>query len=63
MKNAMESKTIIVNLIAIAAILAQQFTGEIISAEEQLVLLGAANIVLRVFTSEAITLPKMLQKR
>lgn len=46
------SKTLIVNILAVLAVLGQMYTGqEVLNAEDQVALLGAINIILRFVTT------------
>lgn len=54
-KSWYSSKTLWLNVIAIAGILLQSYTGYVIDAEKQVVILGAVNLVLRMITKGAIT--------
>ena len=53
-KKFYQSKTFWVNVIAIAAILAQTQTGFVIGAESQAAILAVINLVLRAVTKEPI---------
>jgi hypothetical protein len=56
MKKWYTSKTLWVNVIAVAAIVAQGVTGkEVIGVETQAVILGAINFALRIITKESVT--------
>lgn len=55
-KKVHQSKTIIVNIIALVAIIVQMQTGFVISVGEQAAILTIVNIFLRFITTEAITL-------
>jgi hypothetical protein len=48
------SKTFWANVIALAAIIVQSYTGFVIEPEKQLALLGIVNVFLRFVTKEAI---------
>jgi len=55
MKKWYTSKTLWVNLVSIGAIVAQSLTGnEIMSAEQQAVILGIVNLLLRMVTKEGL---------
>ena len=54
-KKFYESKTFWVNVLAIAGIIVQSYTGFVIDAEIQVVMLGVANTVLRFVTHKEIT--------
>lgn len=55
-KKPHQSKTIVVNIIALVAMIVQMQTGFVISVQEQAAMLTIVNIVLRLYTNEAITL-------
>lgn len=55
-KKLHQSKTIVVNIIALVAIIVQMQTGFVVSVNEQAAILTVVNIVLRLVTKEAITL-------
>ena len=55
-KQIHQSKTIIVNVIALVCVIVQMQTGFVIGVEEQAAMLTIINIVLRLVTKEAITL-------
>jgi hypothetical protein len=55
-KKLHQSKTIVVNVIALVAIIVQMQTGFVVSINEQAAILTIINIVLRLVTKEAITL-------
>lgn len=54
MKKWIRSKTLLVNVIAIAAIILQAEYGFVMSPEIEFVILGIANLVLRKFTNEGL---------
>jgi hypothetical protein len=49
------SKTLWVNILAIAALLIQAKTGYVLEPDTQIYVLGVLNVVLRFVTKEAIT--------
>lgn len=51
------SKTLWVNVIAIAALIAQTYTGFVIDPDKQVVLLGAVNALLRFITKAPVVWP------
>lgn len=54
-KSLLESKTFWVNILALAAMVAQSVTGhEVINAESQVALLGIVNVILRLVTSKPV---------
>jgi hypothetical protein len=55
-KKITESKTVIVNIIALIAIIVQMQTGSVISIETQAAIVTVVNIALRLITKEPITL-------
>jgi len=50
------SKTLWVNIIAIAALIAQAQLGFVMSGEEQVAILAVINLILRVVTKEPLSL-------
>jgi len=48
------SKTLWVNVLAIAGLIIESYTGHILSPEMQAMVLGAVNILLRLITKEEI---------
>lgn len=52
------SKTLWVNLIAVAALIAQAQFGFVIAPEEQIGILALINLILRAVTDEELTLEK-----
>lgn len=55
-KKIHQSKTIVINVIALIVMIVQMQTGFVISVEEQAAMLTVINIVLRMVTTEAIAL-------
>jgi hypothetical protein len=55
-KKIHQSKTIIVNVIALVGMIVQMQTGFVISVAEQAAILTVINIVLRLVTKEAVIL-------
>jgi hypothetical protein len=55
-KKITQSKTMIVNIIALIAIIIQSQTGTVISIETQAAIVTVVNIALRLVTKEPITL-------
>lgn len=55
-KKIHQSKTVIVNIIALIAIIVQAQTGTVINIETQAAIVTVANIALRLITKEPITL-------
>jgi hypothetical protein len=55
-KKIHQSKTVIVNIIALIAIIVQAQTGAVISIETQAAIVTVANIALRLITKEPISL-------
>ncbi len=53
-KKFWQSKTFWVNLIAIVALVLQQYTGYVITPEKQVAILSVINVVLRFVTKEPI---------
>lgn len=54
-KKPWASKTLWLNLMGVAGILVQSYTGFIIGPELQVMLLGVINVILRLITKEEIT--------
>lgn len=55
-KSIFRSKTLLVNMIALAALLLQEHFGFVISPEEQAAIVIIANLVLRIITTQALEL-------
>lgn len=55
-KKIHQSKTVIVNIIALIAIIVQAQTGTVINIETQAAIVTVVNIALRLITKEPITL-------
>ena len=55
MKKYIKSKTLWINLIAIAAIIIQAEYGFIVSPELEVAALGIINLILRKYTNEGLT--------
>ena len=55
MKPFWHSKTFWVNILAIAALVVQNYTGKPISAESQVAILGVVNVFLRFITKDEVT--------
>jgi hypothetical protein len=55
-KKIHQSKTVIVNIIALIAIIVQAQTGNVISIETQAAIVTVVNIALRLITKEPISL-------
>ena len=55
-KKIHQSKTVIVNIIALIAIIVQAQTGAVISIETQAAIVTVVNIALRLITKEPISL-------
>lgn len=55
-KKITQSKTMIVNIIALIAIIIQSQTGTVISIETQAAIVTVVNVALRLVTKEPITL-------
>lgn len=53
-KSFLKSKTFWMNVLAIAGIVVQSYTGYVLNAGTQVVILGVVNTVLRFVTHEAI---------
>lgn len=55
MKDWWKSKTLWVNIIAIASIIVRAEYGYVLAPEAEIAILGAVNLVLRMITKEEIT--------
>jgi len=53
-KKFYKSKTLWVNILAIAGLIIESYTGHVLTPETQAMILGAVNILLRLITKEEI---------
>ena len=53
-KKPWKSKTLWLNILGVAGILVQTYTGFVISPELQVMILGVINVILRLITKEEI---------
>lgn len=58
MKEWYRSKTLWINLIMVAALIAQMQYGFVIAPEEQIGILAVVNLILRATTNEGLTMKK-----